>query len=147
MTPQELEASAMEVINFTNIDGKDYEGMWGGIPYLIKARETKQFPRYLAEHFAKHLAIKLLLREAKDFGEDNLERIEYVKQILGQVVTEAEVAKEEVPEEPTFEGVKDEEEVKVPTVVANQTFKCEVCGKEFTRKIALAGHMRAHKTA
>lgn len=34
---------------------------WGGYPYTLESGEKKVFPRFIAEHFAKHLADAILL--------------------------------------------------------------------------------------
>ena|SRR3990167_9324008 len=55
----------------------------------------------------------------------------------GDIVPEAPVVPQKQPEETLTEQVVDDN---------NMVFKCEVCGKEFTTKIALSGHSRSHKT-
>jgi len=90
------EKSSLDVINFTNIDGEDYEGMWGGEITIIKAGEVKPFPRFLAYHYAKHLIDKILLRSGKDSGDDLL-RQPLEQKILGGIATHLEeTPKEEV---------------------------------------------------
>jgi hypothetical protein len=91
--------TGFEIVNFTNISGADFEGMWGGQPYLVKAGETKQFARWMAEHFAKHLIDKILIKSGKDFGKDSLERKPLEDKILGKVAVQVEVKKEEAPPE------------------------------------------------
>ncbi len=36
---------------------------WGGYPYTLASGEKKVYPRFIAEHFAKHLADAILLRK------------------------------------------------------------------------------------
>lgn len=74
----------LDVINFTNTDSEDFNGQWGGKIELIKAGETRPFPRFLAEHYAKHLASKILLKEGKDFGDPG-SRQSLIAKMLGQV--------------------------------------------------------------
>jgi len=74
----------LEVINFTNIDGEDFEGMWGGEITVIKSGETKPFPKFLAEHFCKHLVNKMLIKSGKDWSAIDL-REPLEARILGQV--------------------------------------------------------------
>jgi len=85
-----------DVLNFTNIDDKDFVGMWGGEEYLIKAGETKQFAAFLVEHFCKHLAKKILLRQGKSFDDETL-REPLIKQMKGEVVAPSEEEPEEKP--------------------------------------------------
>jgi hypothetical protein len=100
--------TGLEIVNFTNIDNSDFTGYWGGQPYLVKAGETKQFAKWMAEHFAKHLIDKILIKSGKDFGKDSLERKPLEDKILGKVAVPVEVKKEEVPPE-----VQTKPEVKV----------------------------------
>lgn len=53
------------VVKFTNIDKEDFQFAFGGQPFLVKAGESVFFPYDLAEHGAKHLANKILLRGDK----------------------------------------------------------------------------------
>lgn len=139
----------LSVINFTNIDSEDFEGMYGGKTTIFKAGATVAFPAFLATHFANHLADKILLKQQKDFGTQET-RKPLLDKILGQVIvpfsTPTEnIQVEDLPvetatAEPEFPELPKEEEAKVATA-----FICEVCGKEFKAKIALAGHKRSHK--
>lgn len=81
---QATEKDKLDVINFTNVDNQDYEGMFGGEVTIIKAGETKPFPRFLAYHYAKHLIDKILLAGSGDFG-DELRRKALEDKILGIV--------------------------------------------------------------
>jgi hypothetical protein len=89
----------LKVINFTNIDKENYEAMWGGETTIIKAGETRQFPKFLAEHYCKHLVNKILIRGGQDWSAENL-RKPLEDKILGKVVVEAEEVKvvEKMPE-------------------------------------------------
>jgi hypothetical protein len=90
------------------------------------------------------LAIKILLKGGRDWGPDSLDRQELEKKALGQVA----VLQEDMPleekksEEPVFEGLNEgKKEPEEPV----KTYKCDVCGKEFNRAVALTGHKRSHK--
>ena len=46
---------------------KDYfQVKWAGVPHRIAPGETRKMPRFLANHFAKHLADHILLKKEKD---------------------------------------------------------------------------------
>jgi len=81
---QATEKDKLDVINFTNVDSRDYEGMFGGEVTIIKSGETKPFPRFLAYHYAKHLINKMLLAGSGDYG-DELQRKALEDRILGNV--------------------------------------------------------------
>ena len=76
------EKNYVDVINFTNIDSEDFEGMWGGETTVIKAGETRPFPRFLAYHYCDHLVDKILHRQGVDAGDKN-KREELEQKILG----------------------------------------------------------------
>lgn len=50
---------------FTNWSQEDFTGYWDSNPTLIKKGEMIILPRYLAHHFAKHLADRECNRENK----------------------------------------------------------------------------------
>jgi hypothetical protein len=105
----------LEVINFTNITDKEWTGMWAQDKYVFQAGQTKAFPRFMAEHFAKHLADRVLIDEGKDFAADSTERKEVVERILGKVAIPAEEVHTDTPaQEPVFEGVPVEPSAEVP---------------------------------
>jgi len=81
---ESTERNSLDVINFTNIDNSDFEGMWGGEVTVIRAGETRPFPRFLAYHYAKHLIDKILLRGGGDYG-DEVQRKPLEARILGTV--------------------------------------------------------------
>lgn len=90
-----LEEESLMIATFTNTDDDDFEGMWGGKAKEIKSGETIMVPRFLAEHYAKQLADKILLR--KDNLGDELGR----KKIYGECLSEPKTVvapKEEVAE-------------------------------------------------
>jgi hypothetical protein len=114
-------SNELDVVNFTNIDAQDYEGMWGGEITTIKSGETKQFPRFLAEHYCKHLVNKILIRGGQDWSNE-IARKPLEDKILGQVAvapeeedkpvfikggpveTEFAEAPKEIPEQPVKKG-------------------------------------------
>ena len=101
----------LEIVNFTNVDKEDFEGMWGGEITIIKAGETKPFPRFLAQHFTKHLIDKILHRGNSDASDGNL-RNSLEAKILGNTPEKEEdmieVAKMEVFEEKPKEEISEE---------------------------------------
>jgi len=124
-----------DIINFTNIDIEDYEGMWGGEVKLIKAGETTQFPAFLADHYAKHLVDKILLRQGVSDYSDVQLRKPLLEKILGNVYKKAEkeigIEETQVKEEPEFVDVP-KEEVKEPEVIEPEVIEPKVSR---TRKI------------
>src|SRR3990167_2826764 len=50
-----------EAIKFYNPTDENYVGTWDGEPYDLPPKSTKYFAVHIAEHFAKHLANKILL--------------------------------------------------------------------------------------
>lgn len=48
--------SEQDILTIYNPTNKDFTRKWGGVPRTIKAHETAEYPRFLAEHLAKHLA-------------------------------------------------------------------------------------------
>ena len=83
---RELERASLEVINFTNINEEDFEGMWGGVPEIIEVGETKPFPRFLALHYTKHLVNKILIRRGESWTAQSL-REPLEKECLGEEAT------------------------------------------------------------
>jgi len=89
---ESTERNSLDVINFTNVDSSDFEGMWGGEVTIIRAGETRPFPRFLAYHYAKHLIDKMLLRGGGDYGDEVLrkpleERILGIVNVAPEVIT------------------------------------------------------------
>lgn len=81
-----------------NILSTPFQVLWGGQPFSIEAGQQKVYPRYLAEHMAKHLADRHLLMQEEQYkvdhgGEamknsllnDKEKRTEAVKEILPSV--------------------------------------------------------------
>jgi hypothetical protein len=69
--------------NFTSEDFTEEQGaMWNSRPYLIKAGEIKFYPVFLANHLAKHLINRELIRTNEAAMLDSKAREELVKKIL-----------------------------------------------------------------
>jgi len=100
-----MDRNELEVINFTNITNKEWSHSWGGEPYVFAPGQTKAFPRFMAEHFAKHLGDRILIDAGKDFAMESPERKEITEKILGKVAVPAQIEEIAKPEEPEFEEV------------------------------------------
>jgi len=64
-----------------------FQVRWAGHPHRIRPGETRRMPRYVAEHFAKHLADHILMKMERETGRQFLvnhpiERPKVLKQIL-----------------------------------------------------------------
>lgn len=64
-----------------------FEVRWDGRPHRIRAGETRRMPRYLADHFAKHLIDFILIQREKrekvtGLLKNRLERAKLYKQII-----------------------------------------------------------------
>jgi hypothetical protein len=130
----------LSVVNFTNIDNQPFDGMWGGVITVINAGETRQFPKFLAEHYCKHLVNKILIKGGQDWS-NQISREPLEKRILGQVSVSPNVEKqEEKKEEETFAGLpKDTPKVEVNPLKCS---KCDFVGKT---KAGLSIHTKKHK--
>ena len=49
-----------------------FQVKWGGQPHRVKPGETRRMPRFLAEHYAKHLADHILIKEGDTSGRKGL---------------------------------------------------------------------------
>lgn len=56
----------MKTALFYNFTKEAFTGYWDGKPKTIKAGQKIYMPEYLARHFAKHLANKLLIEKGQD---------------------------------------------------------------------------------
>lgn len=56
----------MSNATFHNFSSEAFTGYWNGKPKTFKAGERVYMPAYLAEHFAKHLANRELIRAGKE---------------------------------------------------------------------------------
>jgi len=135
----------LNVVNFTNIDNQDFEGMWGGQIEIIKAGQTRQFPKFLAEHYCKHLVNKMLIRQNQDWSAVNL-REELEKKILGEAKAESVVA-EKGDDRPVFVkgGQIEQEFAEKPKEVAEiNPLKCPKCDFVGKTKAGLKIHIGRH---
>jgi len=75
----------MEVLKtFTNTDSEDFEGMFHGEPYTLKAGESKVFTEKLARHLANQLAYKVRIRIGVDKVTEDKEK-EMAESYVGRV--------------------------------------------------------------
>jgi len=56
----------MQNATFHNFSSEPFTGYWNGKPKTFKVGEKVYMPAYLAEHFAKHLANRELIRTGKE---------------------------------------------------------------------------------
>jgi hypothetical protein len=124
-----------EVITFANIDDVDFEGIWGGKTYIVKAKEIKMFPKFLADHFAKQLAVKICIKKAKSWDNESPD----LKDLIGEILAPAKVEIGEVKIEEKPQEVEEFADIK------EETFVCPTCSKEAGSKAGLMAHMRSHK--
>jgi len=64
-----------------------FEVRWNGMPFRIVPGETKLMPRYLAEHFAKHLADHVLQKRQKSGGPSLMQNREERLKVLREIIT------------------------------------------------------------
>jgi hypothetical protein len=123
--------SNYDVVNFTNIDGEKFVGIYGGKEKEFAPHSVSMLPRFLATHYAKQLATKILMAQDKDWGNDSADRAQAEARILAEAEKQADV-QEQAPQE-----AKEEEFAEL-----KQGFTCDVCQREFKTEPAL----KAHKT-
>jgi len=138
----------LEIITFTNVDKEDFSGMYGGKITIIKAGATIPLPRFLAQHFAKHLADKILLERRADKALFEAT----MKSMLGEVsMGKVEEKVEEKKEENVFEEIQKEEPqpIQEPDVKEEAKeeepqikFKCSICGQVCKSNAGLSVHKR-----
>lgn len=56
----------MSNATFHNFTDKDFTGYWDGKPKTFKPGDRQYMPAWLAEHFAKHLANRVLIESGKE---------------------------------------------------------------------------------
>lgn len=63
-----------DIVAIYNPTNRDFTKKWGGVSRTVKAHQTVEYPRFLAEHIAKHLADFILQVKAyqykKKYGKD-----------------------------------------------------------------------------
>ena len=72
-------------ILFTNYTERDFSWSWDGVRYDFPAKADRMMEDYLANHFAKHLAIRELNRKGLPASKGNIEL--YKKKALASDVT------------------------------------------------------------
>lgn len=95
-----------EVKKFVNWSKEDFVGMWDSKPRIIKAGESIILPGFLADHYAKHLVDREIIRDGKEIslGIEAFRQPYLDKCFVGEVISaenelEAEIASLNVPEE------------------------------------------------
>ncbi len=99
------------ILNFTNIDEEDFEGMYTGKAIIIRRGQTKAFPEKIAKHLADQLIYKILVRKGKDPYLD-VERELLVKEMLGDESESTE--KPIIPSDAESKAVPEEKEEEFP---------------------------------
>lgn len=120
-----------KIATFTNIDVDDFSHSYDGQTFFVAAGEAKVFPYSLADHLAKHLARKILLKGDKVIAMKDDQtgglghpiwseeaEIELKRRILGEVQTQT-VAPEPTEQEKVAAKV---EELNTLTPVDPDTF-------------------------
>ena len=92
-----------------------FQVKYDGKPYSIAPGQTKHLPRFVAEHFAKHLADHLLQKmelatERKGLVQSPIERPKILKQILTEL-TETPIASTPITPEPILTKAVDTDPV------------------------------------
>jgi hypothetical protein len=57
-----------EVKNFLNYTEEDFIGKWDNVERLIKAGESINLPGFLADHYAKHLVDREMIKAGQDIS-------------------------------------------------------------------------------
>jgi hypothetical protein len=142
------EQTNYDVVNFANISDNEFVGVYGGQERRFASHSVTQLPRFLAIHFAGHLATKVLMSQNKDWGNDSIDR----KRVIGEILASPVPVTAIVEETKTAPAPKEFEElVETPSEVKVETpesgYVCDECKKEFKTEPALKAHnTRYHKT-
>jgi len=75
----------MESVLFVNWTDEDFTGMWGKEDYRIARGQKIYFPRYLADHFAKHL-VDREMNKAK-LATDHHTRPEFMAKCFSDIIS------------------------------------------------------------
>ena len=62
------------VLTFKNIDDEDFTHQFHGEQITVEAGELKILPAKVANHLAKHLAYKILIKEAQKIEDESIEK-------------------------------------------------------------------------
>lgn len=87
-----------DTVDFINIDAEDFEYKYGGRPYVIEAGERIRFRLPVAQHFAKHLADKILQREYEKSSAKSRDALKKVRARLWMDPKRVELYAQMVPE-------------------------------------------------
>jgi len=150
-----LESEAYDVPKkFLNIDNEVFTFHWDGREYVVHPGEVKDYPKYLVNYAAMHLARKIFKRQAfANFKGTEHEKgnanIKFVDAKSERELQEKMVALN-YPEK--IVDVKNEEspilETRIPIEPAKVLPRCEKCNREFKSPLGLSNHnLRMHKTA
>ena len=140
---------------FTNVDKEDFEFTWKDdnnleVKYVVKAGETKTFPKYLVNYAATHLTNKILKREAFEKApDDNTRKMgnihwrdeEKAKELSVTMVAKnfPETAEVGIPTPATpTPAISEIPVIKPPQVPA----KCDICGFVAKSEFGLRSHIR-----
>lgn len=73
-----MSAHEQDLLWVHNPTNKPFTVKWGGHPYTVEPGEKKIFTRFIAEHFAKHLADAILMTREKRYKEQSNKDISLV---------------------------------------------------------------------
>jgi len=83
---QQGEEATYETVPFYNFTTDDFtevdHAAWGGKPYEVKAGQVKFYPTWLANHLAKHLINREIIRKNEALLNDQKAREEIKRKIL-----------------------------------------------------------------
>ena len=104
------------VVTIKNIDNEPFSHSYDGVPYTLEPGEEMAFPFPMGNLFAKHLAMRILRKEAEERGElkgsadqqrVNLFTKEKVKAKMRQIEVNKEEGKAPAPEKTEAQKIND----------------------------------------
>lgn len=123
-----------QAILFTNWTDEDFSWKYAGITHKFEAGSSVYLPDYKANHFAKHLVNRELIKSGKRVSDPTREEL-IAKCISGKGDEQSE---EEVEIEVLNQNANQSSK-------SSQKFVCETCGFEAKSQLGLASHQRTHK--
>lgn len=118
---------------FTNWTNEDFIGRWEGNNETIKVGEIKEYPMYLAYHYAKHLTDREMYKDKKDVMVTvPEERRKYVEKTIAEITGDM--------ESPALTALKDklraeiEKEKSVNETTVGESMETPVKGKAKGKK-------------